>query len=166
MGCDWFRRAAKQGFAPAQYWLGRVLFFGGTDSTSCSRVRSSGSGGSAKLGVDHVVLSRPNAVQWWLLAAEQHHREAQFLLGRSLCYGTGVAQDEEQALLWLQRAATAPPQGGHSEAQLLLGRCYYQGLGTMRDRAVARRWLCKAAAQGLREAQDDLATLLFLDSDV
>ena len=66
--------------------------------------------------------------------------------------GNGVAQDNTQALAWLQKAAAQ----GFPEAQYNLGVFYEKGHGIPQDDDRARAWYEKAAAQGNATAQYNL----------
>ena len=57
--------------------------------------------------------------------AEVGDREAQYGLGYRLLFGTGMAQDAAQAVIWLTRAA----QAEHAPAQNALANAYFYGLG-------------------------------------
>ena len=78
----WYRLAADQGYASAQYNLG-VSYANG----------------------EGVVQDYREAVKWYRLAADQGHAKAQRRLG--LCYsvGKGVAQDFGEAYFWFLLAA-------------------------------------------------------------
>ena len=76
----WYRLAAEQGNACAQYNLG-VRYATGRGATV--------------------------AVQWYRLAAEQGHTNAQFNLGLMYTNGEGVPQDYVSAHMWLNLAAAA-----------------------------------------------------------
>jgi TPR repeat protein len=78
----WFRLAAKQGFAKAQYNLG-VMY-------------QQGQG---------VSQDYKTAVKWYALAAEQGDAEAQFNLGVMYFEGQGVLQDYVTAHMWANIAA-------------------------------------------------------------
>ncbi len=69
--------------------------------------------------------------------------------------GNGVAQDDAQALAWLQKAAAQ----GFPEAQYSLGVFYEKGHGIPQDDDRARAWYEKAAAQGNIDAQYNLGLL-------
>ena len=76
-------------------------------------------------------------------AADQGNAEAQYDLG--LCYevGSGVPEDEVEAVKWYRKAA----EQGHAEAQTDLGRCYNYGRGVKEDAVEAVKWYRKAAKQ-------------------
>jgi uncharacterized protein len=65
-------------------------------------------------------------------------------LGRLYLKGSGVPQNEAEAVKLLQRAAAQK----NADAQYLLGRIYWEGRGVPRDRVQAHMWFNLAAAQG------------------
>jgi hypothetical protein len=80
---------------------------------------------------------------------------AQELLG--VCYerGTGVVQDEAEAVRWYRLAADQ----GNARAQVNLGVRYQNGTGVAQDAAEAVRWYRLAADQGHAEAQYNVGTV-------
>jgi hypothetical protein len=78
----WYRKAAEQGFAPAQNNLGALYWMG-----------------------EGVPQDRAEAVRWHRKAAEQGDPNAQYNLGTSLAYGRGVPKDLQEAYVWLSLAA-------------------------------------------------------------
>ena len=50
--------------------------------------------------------TNPTSVEWYRLAAEQGHAEAQFQLGAAYLLGRGVPEDPIQAHKWLNLAAS------------------------------------------------------------
>ena len=131
----WFRKAAEQGVAEAQFNLG------------CAYANGEG-----------VTKDVDKAVKWYRKAAEQSYPSAQCSLG--LCYdkGEGVIQDKSEAIKWYRKAAIQ----GVAEAQFDLGFSYAQGDGVIKDASEAVRWYRKAAEQGLAQAQCLLATKCYL----
>ncbi len=127
----WFRRAAAQGEARAQYELG-----------TCSRL---GQG---------VPQDYAEAVNWYRMAAEQGCAEAQCDLG--VCYeqGLGVPKDFAEAVKWTRKAA----EQDDVTAQANLGLYYDHGKGVPQDYAVAVKWYRKAAEQGDAHAQFNLGS--------
>ena len=89
----WFRKAAEQGLAKAQYNLG-VSYANGRGVTQ----------------------SYTEAVKWYRKAAEQGVAKAQYNLG--LCYynGEGITQSYTEALKWLRKAK----EQGHEGATKLV----------------------------------------------
>ncbi|MCK9357724.1 MAG: hypothetical protein M0R22_11375 [Dehalococcoidia bacterium] len=134
----WYRRAADQGDAEAQFNLG-VCY-------------DTGQG---------VAMDRAKAMWWYRLAADQGHAAAQYNLG--VCYdngwliGQGVAVDHAEAVRWYHLAAA---QGG-AKAQYNLGVCFYKGEGVAMDHAEAVHWFRLAAAQGYAAAQYNLGVCFY-----
>jgi TPR repeat protein len=89
------------------------------------------------------------AAEWWRMAAEQGHREAQFRIGAMYHEGKGVPEDYQQAVAWLREAA----EHGHAGAQAGLGAMYVLGQGVPEDPVLAYMWLKLAADQGHEEAR-------------
>jgi TPR repeat protein len=125
----WFRKAAEQNFAPAQYEMGTCFATG--------------------QGVEKDTVE---AVKWYLKAAGQNLPVAQYNLG--VCYrdGQGVAKDEEEAAVWFRKAADQ----NLAIAQYNLGVCYDNGQGVGKDSLKAVKWYRKAADQNLAYAQCNL----------
>ena len=80
---DWFRKAAEQGHAEAQYRIADMYAEG------------VGVGFSIKLAQD-----------WFRLAAGQGNAAAQNYLGIMYCNGYGVAEDRHEAARWFRKAAS------------------------------------------------------------
>jgi hypothetical protein len=80
----WYRRAAEQDHAWAQYNLGHLLLDG--------------------VGV---VRDPVEALAWYRCAADQGHARAMSLVGRCLEQGWGAAADAETAADWYRRSAEA-----------------------------------------------------------
>jgi len=87
----WYFKAAQQGHAEAQFWLGGL--YAGTKQASKP---------------DFTLSS-----QWYLKAAEQGHVGAQFSIARHYETGLGVEPDEAKATAWYLKAA----QQGHAAAK-------------------------------------------------
>ncbi len=125
----WFRKAAEQNLADAQYDLG-VCYDKGQ--------------GMAKDSV--------GAVKWFRKAAEQNYAEAQYNLGLHYANGQGVTKDHVEAVKWFRKAA----EQNLASAQYNLGVCYYIGQGVAKDAVEAVNWIRKAAEQNHAEAQYNL----------
>ncbi len=115
----WYRKAAEQGDAAAQYNLG---------------VRYANGRGVAKDDVQ--------AVYWYRKAAEQGLAIAQYNLGVHYDDGKGVTEDDAQAVYWYRKAA----EQGDAAAQNLLCLYYYSGYGVAKDLEQAKYWGRKAIA--------------------
>ena len=125
----WYRKAAEQGHASAQYSLGRMY--------------QNGTG---------VARDPAEAVRWYRKAAEQDNARAQCNLGFMYGTGKGVAQDSVEAVRWYRKAA----EQGDVRAQDNLGIMYDHGKGIAQDLVEAVRWYRKAAEQGDAKAQCNL----------
>jgi len=79
----WYRKAAEQGHADAQFYLGGCYL--------------SGTG---------VAKDEAEAVDWFRKAAEQGNAYAQYDLGWCYANGAGVAKDYIEAYAWLNLVAT------------------------------------------------------------
>ncbi len=80
---EWFRKAAEQGHAHAQYWLGFMY----------SVYYSEG-----------VSYDYKEAAEWFRKAAEQGDAEAQLEVGYMYYFGHGVSQDYKEAAEWFRKA--------------------------------------------------------------
>lgn len=86
-------------------------------------------------------------------AAAKGDAQAQNSLGLIFGNGTGVPQDDGEAVKWFKMAA----EQGLARAQNNLGNMYSDGRGVPQDLAEAARWYRKAAKQGDTVAQYNLA---------
>lgn len=121
----WYRRAAEQGNAAAQFNLGWMY--------------DDGRG----VPEDHA-----EAVKWYRRAAKQGNAPAQHNLGAMYERGQGVREDHAEALKWYRRAA----EQGNASSQFNLGLMYAKGRGVSGDFVAAYMWLDLAAAQGVEVA--------------
>lgn len=122
--------AANQGYAPAEYELGRIYLYG------------------RGVNIDYA-----QALVWERKAAEQGDPRAQRDLAFMYERGFGVEADPAKAAEWNQKAATQ----GNAEAQLHLAKALDEGSGVNKDAQEARRWYSKAARQEQPAAQLELA---------
>jgi len=133
----WWRKAADQGVANAQYRLGEIY------DNSYSNI------------VYGVPKDSAQAVMWFRKAAEQGNTDAQISLGKMYYRGEGVPKDVTQAVAWFRKAA----EQGNSDAQAGLGSMYDNGEGVPKDAVQAVTWFRKAAEQGNANAQNNLGVL-------
>ena len=129
----WWRKAAEQNLAKAQYNLGWCYNKG-----------------------EGVAKDEAEGVRWYRKAAEQNLAKAQFELG--FCYegGEGVAKDEVEAVKWYRKAA----EQNLSLAQYNLGLCCFDGRGVAKDEVEAVKWWRKAAEQNDASAAIESGFLL------
>lgn len=124
----WYRKAADQGYAPAQFNLGWMF-----ESNYLSDSER-----------DYA-----EAAEWYRKAADQGFAPAQFNLGAMYDTGEGMPQDYGEAIKWYRKSADQ----GLAPAQFNLGLKYDKGQGVARDFAQAIKWFRKAADQGNLPAQ-------------
>ena len=121
----WYRKAAAQGHAKAQYSLGYMYRNG--------------------LGVSK---DYNKAFYWFTKAAEQGNVVAQWSLGNLYLQGWGVTQDNNKAFYWFKKTA----EQGYVDSQYYLGNMYLYGLGVPRDYVQSYAWFQLAAEGGREEA--------------
>jgi len=161
----WYRKAAEQNLAQAQYNLG-VSYANGLgvakdEAQAVSWYRKAADQNLAQaqfnLGLRYangqgVAKDEAEAVKWYRKAAEQNDAQAQFNLGFCYANGNGMAKDEAEAVEWYRKAA----EQNDAQAQNNLGACYAKGQGVPQDEAEAVKWYRKAAEQSLALAQNNL----------
>jgi len=130
---EYYQRAANQGYALAQNYLGFCYDQG-------------------KLGVKK---DTKEAFKWFKLAADQGNSTGQCNLGSYDLQGTEVPQDF-QAALKLYHLAGAQ---NYSPALNYLGMCYENGNGVERDQTIARGFYQRSADLGDYSAQSHLQRL-------
>jgi len=86
---EWYRKAAEQGHADAQFYLGLMY----------------------RYGFDGVDENEAIAAEWYRKAAEQGHANAQYNLGFMYRYGRGVHKSESTAAEWYRKAAVMLKKG-------------------------------------------------------
>jgi|HubBroStandDraft_6_1064221.scaffolds.fasta_scaffold05695_6 TPR repeat protein len=128
----WYRTAADQGSAPAQFSVGAMYNFG--------------------YGVK---LDYAEALRWYRKSAEQGYTAAFVNLGSMYTQGQGVPPDYAEGLQWFLKAADQ----GFVDAQNVAGSFYEEGRGVQRDYVEAMRWYQKAAAQDYGLAQNNIGHL-------
>ena len=121
----WWRRAAEQGDARAQFFLAGAYNDG-----------------------EGVPQDDAEAAKWYRRAAKQGDAIAQAALGLMYDTGEGVPQDDAEAAKWYRRAA----EQGFAPAQYLLGLAYGVGAGVPQNDWEAYIWHSLAAANGDKEA--------------
>ncbi len=159
-----FLDAAEQGYALAQFKLGKIYEYG-----------------------EGVEVDEKQAFMWYKKAAEANNTEAQNYLALLYSGGFCVEQDEKAALYWYERAAENGDdeakynagilyadkkrnteanalflelaEKGHAPAQGALGDTYYAGDGVAIDFEQAFMWYKKSAESGYEYACYKLAKL-------
>ena len=136
VAAKWYRAAAEQGHAFAQFRLGARYANG--------------------MGVPE---DYHQAAIWYRKAAESGVLGAQAALGAMYSSGKGAPKDDQEAAMWYRKAAEL----GHSESQALLGLMYSQGTGVPKDYVRAYAWLNLSSAQGSAKAggaRDTIAAMM------
>jgi TPR repeat protein len=164
----WYRKAANQGYAEAQYGLGRMYDYGEgvreSDNQAVKWYQKAADQGYAKaqshLGLMYqsgkgVRKDYKQAVKWYQKAADQGLASAQKNVGWMYHNGKGVREDYKQAVKWYQKAADQ----GFASAQYNVGWMYQNGKGVLKDDIQAVKWYRKAANQGHAKAQKKLGEL-------
>lgn len=134
----WYRKAAEQGYAKAQYELSKCYYFGRGVTQDYSEAffwssKSADQGnvnGQYALGDCYyfghgVQQNYEKAVGWYTEAANQGNVSAMYDLAICYYYGKGVEIDYQQATELFENAANE----GSVESMNLLGDCYYEGKG-------------------------------------
>lgn len=131
---DWYRKAADQGYAPAETNLGLMY--------------SNGQGTAA---------DPETARKWISRAADKDYAPAQNAMGVIYMSGIGVAKDDGKAADWFRKATKLqyPP------AMKNLGILYELGRGVPHDLFEAARLYGEASDHGLDEARARLAHVAF-----
>jgi TPR repeat protein len=117
---EWFRKAASQQHADAEFQMGQLYEFG--------------------FGV------KPDAAEalaWYRRAAEHGSAAARRSVGDFYQKGRTVTADEREAVRWYRLAA----DGDDLRAQYQLGQLYFSGTGVARDYVSAYVWFTIAAGQ-------------------
>jgi TPR repeat protein len=88
-------------------------------------------------------------------AASNGHAGAMYALGALHAGGHGLPTNRQIAQHWFRAAAEL----GHGHAQMMLGRYLTSGAAGDPNLQEAQLWLERAVAQGIAEAEADLAAL-------
>ena len=152
---QWFRKAAEQGHAGSQYWLGYCYENGkGVGKNSNAAVlwyRNAAEQGNTnaryKLTKYDDVSRREREKETHTIAEQQQQQTlAEMFTKGIVCYEN---KDYPTAVDWFRKAA----QQGYVQAQNWLGYCYYNGHGVTKDYNIAVGWFNKAAQQGYYQSQ-------------
>ena len=107
MSLEWFRKAADQGDADAQFNLGRIY---GKATGSYAKIRAA-------------PQDDMEAMRWYRRSAEQDYRRAQFNLAEMYAEGSrDVPHDDVQAYFWISLAASGGDQAAVQEMESYAAR--------------------------------------------
>jgi TPR repeat protein len=115
----WYRKAAEQGYAPAQYDLGDLYLFG-----------------------NGVPVDYEQGILWFGKAAEQGDSAAQFKLGEIYWKGEYAPKNYALAASSYRKAA----ERGNPDGQAVLAELYEDGRGVPQNYSEAYFWMSLAAA--------------------
>jgi len=167
---DSHKKAANEGNAVAQCYLGHMYYYGYgvTEDNAEAAIwyRKAAEQGNAtaqcKLGYMYengyeVAKDYGEAVKWYRKAAEQGYAPAQSGMGFMYYKGYGVSKDNGEAVKWFRKAA----EQGYAPAQSGMGFMYYKGYGVSKDNGEAVKWFRKAAEQGYAAGQSWLGLMYY-----
>ena len=117
----WTKKAAEQGFAPAQLKLGLLY--------------ETGKG---------TLPNYKEAIKWYKKSAVQGNIDAQNNMGLMYEMGMGVLQNYQVSASWYKKAADS----GSATAKMNLGIYYCEGLGVKKNLAMAKSLLSEAYESG------------------
>ncbi|WAC49907.1 hypothetical protein OVA03_08425 [Asticcacaulis sp. SL142] len=135
VGIDKLKAVANQGYAPAQFRLGRIY--------------------DGEEGFSGITPDKTQARLWTQRAAEGGVSRAMHNLGLMYYAGDGGQPDRGQAATWFRRAA----ERGIVDSQYNLGIMYREGIGVTLNPTEAYKWLLIAEAGGDKEAAQAVADL-------
>jgi TPR repeat protein len=170
----WLRKAADQGYAPAQADLGYCYREDPTASgyrneteayaeafrlvqlaAEQGNIIAIGDMGYSYMSGIGVRRDYGEALKWLRRAVEHDQRYAESHLGEMYKNGWGVPQDDVKAVKWFRRSADQGYRGGQYNLALML----LEGRGVARDAVAAERLLSRAAEHNHREARQELEKL-------
>jgi TPR repeat protein len=159
----WYRKAADQGYANAQYALGQSYEIGqGVERAPAQAQawyqKAADQGFQrAKNALKRLDGATTSATEPTLIAPTAPTTpQAQYAMGANCEWGYGgVKSDYQQAMNWYRKAADQ----GYADAQFKLGWLYENGLGIEKDYSQAKAWYQKAADQGNADAKEGLKRL-------
>ena len=161
----YFKKAADQGVASAQYNLGWQYYNGqGVTQSDSEAVKwyklaadQGNAGAQYNLGIMYrngqgVTQSNSEAAKWFRLGADQGYAPSQHNLGWQYFNGWGVTKSNSEAAKWFRLGADQ----GYAPSQNILGQAYERGLGVTQSYPEARKWYTLAANQGNEDAKEGL----------
>ena len=160
----WFRLAADQGVADAQYKLGLMYRNDKDVSKDYNELAADQGVTDAKyrrallyksLSHKGVTKDDAEAAKWFRLAADQGNAAAQYNLALLYERGEGVTEDDAEAAKWFRLSADQ----GNAEAQNNLGFMYANGKAVPKNDIQAVKWYRLAADQGFADAQNNLGAM-------
>ncbi len=167
-GIHLIEELAEQGFAKAQFKLGRYYELGEgvpkdiekaiswyTNAAEQGDIKALYNLSMLWFNGQNVPQDYEKVVEWLTKAANQGLAQAQYFLGNLSNEGIVMPQDYGEAMKWFRKAANQ----GYASAQYSLGSHYAKGKGVPQDYGEAVKWFRKATEQGDGRAKSRLAKL-------
>jgi len=166
----WYRAAAGNGSAYAQYWIGIFYQNGYVVKESAAQAaywfnragtHSNSAAAEAQVADRYAddaagIHDMGQALFWYERAAAKHNLTAELALGNFYANSHEPA-DIQRALSWYGKAA-----GQHSVVAVYnIGQIYYLGQAIPRDYTQAHKWFLQAAEAGYAPAQYNLADMYY-----
>ena len=155
---EWYKRAATQGYAPAQNNLGviyvRTYELDQKAEEWFQKAATQGHA-AAQFNLGAITTNAQERLKWWRQAASQDYPPAQSGLGNMYLQGYIVDQNFTEAVKWYLEAVHQKypdPMAQHN-----LGICYANGQGIKKDLEEAFKLFKAAADQGYADGQYQLA---------
>lgn len=154
---SFFKKAAEQGNAEAQYSLGKCYYNGeGVPEDRQKAVDlfyKAAKQGYVLAQYEVGVISYIHSVEtetlfWFNKAADQNYEPAQYMLGRIYYEGSLIEQDYEKSVYYLLLAKKSAEPYISGSACDLLSKCYRNGRGVAQDIRKADELLAEAKAKG------------------
>lgn len=154
---------AKQGDAFAQFFIGYSYHYGKETEQNFSLAHKwykkaayqGHIGAQINGGQTCIVNKGQNILATWIEEANKGDAFTQNCLGNLYHNGYGVTVDNEQAIIWYQKAA----EQSYADAQYSLAHMYYSGIGIEKNLDIARKLMQKAADQDHTKAINDIHKL-------
>ena len=138
MAMKWYRLAAQQGHAVAQYTLA-MMHRKGLDPATRPRSGAMGVGGAVATPSQRLGIAYMEALKWFELAAEQGLADAQYKLGLMYATGNGIPTNFVTAHLWWSVAVDYGSEEARRKLMLLEPLMTEADLGKARSLAVEWR---------------------------
>jgi uncharacterized protein len=150
--------------------------FSSTSARRCTQTDAAAGDAEAQFALAFSLAAGPapqdyaQALEWYLKAADQNHRLAQFNLGQMYAYGQGMPKSDSMALMWIRRAADGGDAGAQFNMGDRFGRASVHGteINAAESRIESYKWFKLAAIQEYRDAlaRADSATLRMTREEV
>ena len=157
----YFRKAAEDGHADAQYGLGTFYLIGNGVAQNTEEAwrwfsKAAGQGhAEAKEELDWIKKLKEHTKEGIQQVEDPEEQdevedpEEQDALGMAYLNGEGVEQDDEEAVKWFRKAA----EQGYPIAEFHLGMRYYDGRGVEKNLTDAFKWISEALEQGIESSK-------------